>query len=154
MIKLNCKVNIEIESANNNKRVKLEIIPPVTIERIKTEFFDRKYDLICGDQKLENGTILSDYTNDKNPCLKLKPSKNIRMQIYYKNIFGNCCPLEVNLYDTVKNVKTKIQEKECIPVEAQFLLFRGSELEDDHLLDEYNIEKGSCLILLLNTINF
>jgi ubiquitin len=56
--------------------------------------------------------------------------------------------LEVELSDTVEEVKQKIQDKEGVPPSWQRLVIAGQDLENSRTLADYNLNKDSVLHVL------
>ena len=62
---------------------------------------------------------------------------------------GKITTLEMDRRETIKSVKTKIQDKEGIPPYQQRLIFAGKSLKDDLSLSHYSIKMESIIHLIV-----
>lgn len=133
----------------NNDEIELKVGSQETIEKIKTLIPNldsdliSRYSLTLNSQELENQFTFSDYKIENNSKLILKLNGPIRIVIL-KEWNKEEIILEVNLLDTIAKVKSTV----LLDTESR-LFYNNVELEDTHLLCDYNIKHESKLNLFL-----
>lgn len=71
------------------------------------------------------------------------------MQLFVKTLSGKTISVEVEETDRIEDVKAKIEEKEGIPPEQQRLIFGGKQLDGHKTLQDYAVEDGASLSMVL-----
>ena len=70
-------------------------------------------------------------------------------QIFIKTLTGKTITITVTKYNTVEDLKLKIQDKQGIPPNKQRFIYAGKQLQDNLLLIDYDIRKDSTLHFVL-----
>ncbi len=70
-------------------------------------------------------------------------------QIYYEGYLGKTRVIEVRSEETIRDVKYRIQDKEGVMTRGQRLTFCGKQLEDGWTLEDYCIQRGSKVVIIM-----
>jgi len=76
------------------------------------------------------------------------------MQLFIKTLTGKIITLDVEPYDSIEILKTKILEKAGIPKEQQRLVYTakqtyiGRQLDDNNTIEYYNIINESIIYMV------
>ena len=71
------------------------------------------------------------------------------MFIFVKTLSGKTITFDLESTEIIGSLKSKIQERESVPISQQRILYAGKELQDDKDLNFYSIGKEAILHLVL-----
>uniref|UniRef100_A0A183BX30 Ubiquitin-like domain-containing protein n=1 Tax=Globodera pallida TaxID=36090 RepID=A0A183BX30_GLOPA len=111
--------------------------------------------LMFEDKRLRDDLTLDYYNIKPDSFLELRvqhpPSQStieITLKVLIDNMGDKMHKFDVQPWTTVRNLMDKIHHKVGVPVNEQLLLFKGTRLEKDKKLSEYDINNGSPIYLL------
>lgn len=138
------------------KIITLDVGLDCSIEQVKKKIQDKagypsdQQLLIFNRKELEDGKTLADYNIENDSTLFLLMRLSKRMQIFISVPVGEPIILDVNPYDSIYKIKRMIEEKLCVPISYQTLIYAGKILEDANKLLDYNIKKQYSLQLVIS----
>jgi ubiquitin len=99
-----------------------------------------------GGKKLEDGYTLSYYGVKKHcPVYLVVHHSTLGGQIFVQTLTKRGFTLNISFFDTIYDIKSKIQDRKGIPPDQQRLIFEGQELRDWRTPLDYGIQDNSML---------
>jgi len=83
------------------------------------------------------------------PTSQTPPTQRISIPINIETLAGTSFELLVSPYEQILSIKRKIERREGIPTSHQHLIWKSTELDDESCLNDYNIESGTTIKLIL-----
>ena len=77
------------------------------------------------------------------------PSQRYLIPINVETLAGSSFELLVSPFEQIQHIKRKIERREGIPASHQHLVWQSNELEDESCLQDYKIEPGTTIKLVL-----
>lgn len=151
------RLDLTVERLRNRKTLSfciLDISPSDSIRNVK-EILRSKEDILISivDMRLFNGAkelpnikLVKDCELEEGSLLHLiVPPSKYCMTIFIEGPNSKASVLQIEPSDTIKLVKSEIEQRQGIPRERIILLFTGKELEDGETLNDYGVQRGSVL---------
>jgi len=77
------------------------------------------------------------------------PTALFAMLIKVKTLTGKEIEIDIEKSDKISRIKERVEENSGVPPPQQMLIFGGRQMADEKSAEEYNIEGGSVLHLIL-----
>ncbi|KAF4074709.1 hypothetical protein AMELA_G00242300 [Ameiurus melas] len=151
------KLELTIKDLTGNQQL-VNVLPSSTIGELKQHIAPHfQTRASCLKLSASSGQILdhdqktvSDYGLRSGSTVRLLICMTpVPFQVFVKNLKGLIKTYDVTDDETVDQLMTKVRQKEGIPVDQQWLIYNGKQLECGRELQDYNIVSGSTIYMNL-----
>ncbi|KAL5972618.1 hypothetical protein ACLOJK_039423 [Asimina triloba] len=84
-------------------------------------------------------------------CVDVWLTRPLQMNVIFDTSKGKAFNIEVGFFDTMLEMKEKIEKYEQVPVDRQTLIFNGQVMADDRDTEFYQVLQGSHIHLLVES---
>lgn len=152
-------MTIEVKQLGGTK-LSTAVSPGTTIRQLKEEI-EKLWDIPWYKQRLtqqepgrsvlilQDKKTLASYGIFYNTTLVLLQAEPQMMEIFVKDEKGRTTTYTVKPTTTVRELKNEIQAKTGVPAGEQRLTDGSQDLQDQHMLEHYNIQPKSTIFMLL-----
>ena len=135
------------------KPISVVVEPTNTVRKVKRKIQENEgipihqQRLTLDGLPLEDSKTIQAYIHKHGSVFSVVLERHGLTQVSVTTEAGKTITLDVDFNDPIRSVKTKIYEKEGIPIAEQRLSVAGKELEDGSTLSDYNIDSVSKICL-------
>ena len=156
-INININNNFGIIIISYNGQFNLDVQPDNTIEEVKSRI-QSKEGISSAEQRLyfdgkclRDDRTLASYNIQNGSTVQLVFRLRGGFYIFIKNVDGRTKHIEVDIENTIGEIKEKICEMKMVSVKPhqQRLMYAGKQLEDNRTLADYQIQADSIIDLSL-----
>ena len=154
-ININITNNFGIIIVSYNGKINLDVQPDNTIEEVKSRI-QSKEGILSAEQRLyfdgkclRDDRTLASYNIQNGSTVQLVFRLRGGFYIFIKSFDGKTGAIEVEIENTIREIKEKIHQRISVKPHQQRLIFGGKQLKDNRTLADYQVQSNSTIQLAL-----